>query len=590
MKVLMINEIFFEISLLIVFATAVSMIMRLLKQPLIIGHIFTGIIVGPSLLNFVHDPHTIEVLGKFGIALLLFIVGLGLNPRVIKELGKVAIITGIGQVVFTSTIGFFAVRALGYSMVTAEYLAVGLAFSSTIIVLKLLSDKKEQTQLHGKIAIGFLLVQDIIATFALVVASTVHDGDLTIGGLFLLLAKGAGAILGLWLFTRFIIKPLTAFLTRSQELLFLFALAWGFGIGALFLKLGFSLEVGALFAGVSLASRSFAQDIGSRLKPLRDFFIVVFFIYLGSSLRFSEVGSIWWQALLLSLLILVGNPLIVMTILGLLGYTKKTSFKTSLAVAQISEFSLIFVLLGHDIGDVGDKPLALITFVALLTFALSSYMIIYSDKIYAKMSRLLNLFERKNTHSEHDHKAHYDVIIFGYKKGGSEFARAFARLKKKALIVDYDPEVIEEVDRKGFDYVYGDATDPELLTELELGNAKSIISTITEQESTEFIVRSAMKENGGLIIICSADSATHAARLYEIGASYVMLPHTIGTEKISNFISKHGLKKSEFKTFRDKHLLYLANYIDELPEKHHKKLGHAVVEKIAELKALTKSN
>lgn len=586
----MISSIFVEISMLVVFATIVSMVMRALRQPLIIGHIFTGILIGPSLLNLIDNRSTIDILGKFGIALLLFIVGLGLNPKVIKELGKVALITGIGQVLFTTLIGLGIVRAMGYEGAGAIYIAVGLAFSSTIVILKLLSDKKEQNKLHGRIAIGFLLVQDIIATFALLIASASGQGGLSPTKLGILAIEGIGLVIGIVLVTRFIIRPLNTFLSRSQELLFLFALAWGFGIGSIFLKLGYSLEIGALFAGVALASMDYAQDIASRLRPLRDFFIVVFFIALGAGLELAEVGSVWWQALLLSGFILIGNPIIVMILMGILGYTKKTGFKTSLAVAQISEFSLIFILLGASNGQVSDKALALLTLVALITFAVSSYMIIYSDKLYARFEKYLDIFERRKTRSEHEASVIYDAVIFGFKKGGAEFARSFKKLKKRILVIDYDPDVIDEVSRRGYDYLYGDATDSELIDESGIDHARSIISTITDFATTEFIVSSSLRHNKKAVIICSADTAEHAARLYEIGATYVMMPHTIGTEKISNFIARHGLKKSEFKTFRDKHLLYLASYIDELPAAHSRKLGHAVVDKIAELTVLSRKN
>jgi Kef-type K+ transport system membrane component KefB/Trk K+ transport system NAD-binding subunit len=585
----MVTDIFFEISLLIVFAALVAMVMRKLRQPLIIGHIFTGIIVGPALLDLIDDPHTIEILGKFGIALLLFIVGLGLNPRVIKELGKVSLVTGVGQVLFTSLIGFAILKLLNFSVSTSVFLAIGLSFSSTIVILKLLSDKKEQNSLHGRISIGFLLVQDIIATFALVIAAATSTGGLSISDIGYLLVKGILVGVGIFLVTRYIVRPMGGFLTKSQELLFLFSLAWGFGIGALFLKLGFSLEVGALFAGVALAPMHYAQDVSSRLRPLRDFFTVVFFIALGASLQLAEIGNVWWQAILLSAFVLIGNPIIVMVLLGILGYTKKTSFQVSLAVAQVSEFSLIFVLLGQQNGQVSDAGLTLITAVALITFALSSYMIIYSEKLYKFFDVYLNIFERSCAHRKRETRVSYEAIIFGFKKGGAEFARSFSHQKKSFMVVDYDPDVIDEIGKRGYDYLYGDASDPELLEESGITNTKSIISTITDQDTTEFIVENTIRYNPKAIIICSADTAHHAKRLYELGATYVMMPHSIGTEKISNFISKHGFKKSEFKTFRDKHLLYLASYIDELPDKHNIKIGKAVIEKIAELRVLKSS-
>ncbi len=579
----MVNQIFVEISLLIVIATAVSVVMRVLKQPLIIGYILTGIFVGPVVFNLINDPYTIETLGKFGIVLLLFIVGLGLNPKTIKELGRVSFITGIGEVLIATLIGFAIVRWFGFDIVSSIYISLGLALSSTIVILKLLSDKKEQNRLHGRITIGFLLVQDIIATIALLVSAASTKGGLEPLDVALLVGKGLLLVLVIYVVTSYIIKPLGSFFGRSQELLFLFALAWGLGIAAVFLLFGFSLEVGALFAGVSLASMSYAQDIASRLRPLRDFFIVVFFVSLGASLEINFVGSMWWQALILSAFVLVGNPIIVMSILGLLGYKKRTGFKTAIAIGQVSEFSLIFVLLGASNNQLSHSGVALVTIVALITFALSSYQIIYSDKLYKYFEKYLSIFEKKKTNPDHKPGGHYEGIIFGYKKGGKEFARSFSKLNIKYLVVDHDPDVIDEISSLGYEYLYGDATSLDLLEETDIDRVKSVVSTITDQETTEFIVHHVVSINPRALIICSADSAPNASRLYELGATYVMMPHTIGTEKISNFITHHGLNKSEFRAFREKHLEYITNSINDLPEQKHQRFGHIVMDKVSEL-------
>ncbi len=558
------TDVFAQIGVLMAMVAVMSVIMRLLRQPLIIGHIFTGIIVGPAALDIIGDKKPIETLGKFGITLLLFIVGLGLNPKVIKELGKVALVTGIGQVVFTSVVGFLILKSLSFDNATSLYLSIGLSFSSTIVILKLLTDKKEQNKLHGRIAIGFLLVQDIIATFALVVASASgSDEGFRPSNLLELAVKGLGLAALLYLATKFIVKPLHGFMAKSQELLFLFAISWGFGVGLIFLKMDFSLEVGALFAGVSLSSMNYAQEIDTRLRPLRDFFIVVFFIALGSGLQIGEVGDLWAKTLLLSVFVLIGNPIIVIIMMGLLGYTKKTSFKTSLAVAQVSEFSLIFVLLGVNNGQVKPESLTLMTLVALVTFALSSYLITYSDFLYGLFERYLSLFERRKTHRDIEHTRHTDLVIIGFRKGGSDVAMTMKKLKKKVLVVDYDPEVIEDVELAGYPFVYGDSTSLELLEELSLENAKAIMTLASSLETNELITEFALKTNPKIIVICSANTASDASRLYDLGATYVMLPHALGTEKITNYISRHGFTKSGLKGFKNRHLSQIADYIDE---------------------------
>lgn len=560
------HSIFSELSLIIAIAAGMALVMRLIRQPLIIGHIFTGILVGPSVFGFVQSPETVEVLGGFGIALLLFIVGLGLNPKEIKEVGRVSLLTGVGQVVFTSSLGFLVVRLLGYSSVSAFYIAVALTFSSTIIILKLLSDKKEQNKLFGKISIGFLLVQDLIASIALLVAAAMGQGGLSYEQLLLLAIKGLGIFVAVYALTNLVLKRMTTFLTRSQEMLFLFAIAWGLGIAALSFELGFSLEVGALLAGITLSTMPYAQEISSRLRPLRDFFIIVFFVSLGAKLDLVGIGPVIWQAIGLSLFVLFGNPLIVMIIMGLLGYTKKTSFKAGLTVAQISEFSIIFMLLGQRHGQVDAQAVTLVTIIGIITIAVSSYMIIYSDRLYSLFENYLSLFERRKTKNEQVKHHNYDAVLFGYLRGGAEFIKVFRGITSKYIVIDYDPDAIDQLERHDIPYLYGDATDIELLEEAGLDKAKLVVSTITDHDTNVFLVQLLEKTNPGVVVICHADSVSQAAKLYELGASYVVMPHFIGTEKIGSMLKSTGLKKTEFKKYRDKHLAYLQTHFEVTEE------------------------
>lgn len=573
-------SVFIELSVVIGIGTGISLLMRLLRQPLTIGYILTGVLVGPAAFNLIHSPETVEVFSQFGIALLLLIVGLGLNPRIIKEVGKIAAYIAVGKVLLVTATGFLLSELLGFTKTEALYIGIGLSFSSTIIILKLLTDKKEQTRLYGKVAIGYLLMEDIIATLILIGVSASGNGELTwstFGGLFL---KSLLILIAL-LVVRIVILPrLNSIIAKSQEFLFLFAIGWGMGIAAIFSKAGFSLEIGALIAGVMLASLPYATEISSRLKPLRDFFIVIFFVSLGSTLILSDVLDVLPKALLLSAVVLVANPLIVMSVMGIAGYTKKTSFKAGLTGAQISEFSLILLLLASSLGQISEGITALLTVVAFITIAVSTYTITYSDQLYNFFERYIRLFERKHVSELHESGNHYDLVLFGYQKGGHEFVRVFEQLKKPFVVVDYDPHVIDILEHRRINYTYGDVTDLELLEELNLSHSKLIVSTITDFPTNIFLTNWLGKENPGAVFICSADKASQARELYEAGASYVILPHFLGSERIGAFIKKSHLRKSEFKRYREKHLAYLENHLDALPERHTKKLGRAILDRL----------
>lgn len=551
------NSIFTQLSIIIVIGGVISVIMTLLRQPLIIGYILTGILVGPSVLDLIHDKSVFEAYSEIGITLLLFIIGLGLNVGVIKSLGKVSLATASAVLAIVGGIGALMSLLLGFTSTEAVVIGLALFFSSTIIILKVLSDKRELTRLHGQIALGVILVEDVVATFALLfVAAAGTAGALGLTEISLLILKGVALALGLYLFYR--LMPLfIKFLAGSQELLFMFTIAWGFGVATLFDLSGFSHEVGALFAGVSLASLPYATEMAARLKPLRDFFIVLFFVVLGESLGFGALQQSIIPALVLSAIVIVGKPLIVMSSLGALGYTKLTSFKAAINLSQISEFSIILVVYAAGVGLVSEQLTAVITLVALITISTSTYLMKYDDSIYHLLESKLHIFERKNI-KEHRHKRQsYPIILFGYHRGGHEFLQAFRDMKQRYLVVDYDPEVIEHLDRQGIRNTYGDATDEELLHEISANKAKLIVSTMSDMSINRSLLGYLRYHNPSAVFICHADSYDQAADLYRHGATYVMLPHFLGSERIGGFIRKHGFNHKAFDAYRKQHVISL---------------------------------
>lgn len=551
------NNIFTQLSLVIAVAAAVSLVMRLLRQPLIVGYILTGILAGPSFLHLIGDKETFESFSSIGIALLLFIIGLGLNATIIRKLGKTVLLVATLEIVVMGLLGYLIAKGFGSGHIEALILGVALTFSSTIIVIKLLNDKREQTRLYGQICIGILLVQDIIATIALVFLSAGSGGDISILQILVLVIKGALIATILSFISIEVLPRLTKFIASSQELLFLFAIAWGFGIASIFQLSGFSIEVGALFAGVSLSALPYTQEIAARLKPLRDFFVVVFFIVLGEGLQLSDLNSALVPAIIFSAMVIFSKPLLIMAGLGILGYTKRTSFKAGLPIAQISEFSIIMIIIAQGYGLVSAHISAVVTLVAIITFAASTYLMRYDDQLYELLEDKLRLFERRVIKEGQQPKLSYPVVLFGYHKGGHEFVRAFRDMRKRFVVVDYDPDIIETLEHQRINYIYGDATDFELLQELDMEKTKLVVSTITDYETNLSLIRHLSHINPDLVLICHAGSIDEAAELYHHGATYVMMPHFIGSEQISGFIKRRGLSKSEFQHYRAKHLLLL---------------------------------
>jgi Kef-type K+ transport system membrane component KefB len=551
--------VFVELSIIMAIAALASFGARLLKQPLIVGYIFTGIFVGPYFLNILHSTEYIELFSKIGIATLLFIVGLSLNPFVVKEVGKVSVITALIQVVLTAVVGFFITSSFGFGLIPSIYVAIALTFSSTIIVLKLLSDKGDLSKLYGKISIGILLVQDIIATMVLVVISTMslsESSGILEAATFLIL-KGIIVITILFTISKSILPTVSRLFAASPELLFIFSLAWGFGVSAIFAWLGFSIEIGALIAGVALSLSPFSYEIGARIKPLRDFFIILFFILLGSQLIVEDIGKLLIPALTLSAFVLIGKPIIVYLIMNVLGYKRKTEFEVGLTLSQISEFSLILASLVLSIGAIDSQVVSLITLVGIITIAGSTYLVQYSEPVYFYMDKFLRLFSIKRKTTKH-HKSikgsEPEVVLFGYDRVGMDFVKEIEKLEKPYLVVDFNPNSINKLKDANLPFRYGDAEDIDFLDELEFQNIRLVISTMPDFNANMLLVKSYRRLNlTGIIIVISHD-VDQARQLYLNGASYVVMPHYLGAHHAASMVSKYGFNIEEFERERNNHL------------------------------------
>ncbi|GAB4391296.1 MAG: cation:proton antiporter [Gammaproteobacteria bacterium] len=485
---------FYELTALVTLAAVVGFIALLLRQPMIVSFIAVGVLAGPSALGIVQSPEHIELLAELGIAVLLFLVGLKLDLKLIRTLGPVALATGLGQVAFTSLIGFFIGLMLGLNVTTSLYVAVALTFSSTIIIVKLLTDKREVDSLHGRIAVGFLIVQDLVVVLAMMVLSAFGIGAQDGADGTALMHIGSVLLYGLLmlsfvlLFIRYLATPLVSRIAHSQELLITFAIGWAALLAAIGSQLGFSKELGGLLAGISLASTPFREAIVGRLSSLRDFLLLFFFIALGAQLDLSLLGAQIAPALVFSLFVLIGNPLIVMAIMGAMGYRKRTGFLAGLTVAQISEFSLIFMAMGLTLGHVTAESLGLVTLVGLITISLSVYMITYSHGLYTKLEPWLGIFERKKPYREEkleqqpsEHS--YDVILFGLGRYGKAIAYYLQQEGFSLLAVDLNPDEVRRWRKQGHAAVYGDACDPTFISSLPLQGVKWVVSAMPQHDT-----------------------------------------------------------------------------------------------------------
>lgn len=524
--------VFGEFALLLLISAAAGAFSLWLRQPVLIAYIVVGIVAGPAVFGIVTAHDQIDLLAQIGVAILLFVVGLKLDLQHIRHIGPVALATGLGQLTFTIVVGFVIILLMGKGVMEAIYVAVALTFSSTIIIVKLLSDKREIDSLHGRIAVGFLIVQDLAVVLAMMAMSALRgSGEAGMAevaaSLIGRVAVAAGAI---YLLMRYVLPKVVDLMARSQELLLVFAIAWGTGLAALGEWAGFSKEAGAFLAGFSLASTQYRDAINARLTGIRDFLLLFFFIDLGAKLDFSTLGRELWPAAALSLFVLVGNPLIVMAIMGYMGYRKRTGFLAGLTVAQISEFSIIFVAMGISLGHVGKEALGLTTLVGIITIALSTYMILYSHPLYEKLAPWLGWFERRWPFRElavaterHDLKE-ADVIVFGLGRYGGRLALGLKDAGLKVLGVEFDPEVARAMRREGLAVRYGDGVAAEFLESLPLAQTRWVVSTLPDIASNRSLLQ-ALREHhysGEVAIVAREDF--EGVALKHLGAPTILYP------------------------------------------------------------------
>ena len=499
------HEVFGEFALLLAIAAAAGAVSLWLRQPALIAYIVVGVVVGPAVLGLVAAQDQVHLLAQVGVAVLLFVVGLKLDLQHVRHIGPVALATGLGQLAFTIVIGFVLLKGLGKPTLDALYIAVALTFSSTIIIVKLLSDKRELDSLHGRIAVGFLIVQDLAVVIAMMAMSALRGdtGQSPTEVALSLVARIAVAAGALYVLMRVVLPRVVALMARSQELLLVFAIAWGTGLAALGEWAGFSKEAGAFLAGFSLASTAYRDAINARLTGLRDFLLLFFFIDLGSRLDFSTLGGQLGPAALLSLFVLIGNPLIVMAIMGYMGYRSRTGFLAGLTVAQISEFSIVFVAMGITLGHIGLDALGLTTLVGVVTIALSTYMILYSHPLYDRLGPWLRGFERRHPFREvaptpgDALTERPDVIVVGMGRYGSRLAQGLQRSGLAVLAIDFDPEVAGVLRSGAVPVRFGDATDDDFLETLPIGPRTAIVSTLPDLASNRSLLE-ALKRRAAL--------------------------------------------------------------------------------------------
>lgn len=530
-----------EIGIILVTAAVAGVIAHFWKQPLVLAYILGGIAIGPYGLGLITDTEFIHSISAMGIMLMLFLVGIEINLAKIKELGVSAIVIGLGQIILTGLCGFAVAYGFGFALIPSIYIGFCLTLSSTVVVVKGLSDQKTLNSLYGKIVVGILIMQDLVAVIGLVLLKSVEtqSSDHLILDFALLLLKGVILAVVSIVALRKLLNGLYFRIAHSSELLVLASLSWCFIVALTAEYIGFSREMGAFIAGLSLADLPYALEISNKTKIVRDFFITIFFVSLGAGMMFAAINHLLLPLIVLSLFVIIGNPLIVIVIMKLLGFDSRSSFFAGMSIAQISEFSLIIIALGAQLGHVNESVVSIISMITIITISVSSYMTSYNHKLYTFCKPLLKWIPTWRGHSKHEkkivEKLFDHIIMLGCGFSGPQLIDTLIKTGKSFVVVDHDPRVINELSQKGINAVFGDVHDEELFHTLNIARADMVISllpkTIDNYPILEYISTLPVKQRP--IYVASAEAGEEGFHLFHKGADYVSVKSALEAENIN---------------------------------------------------------
>ncbi|MEM1221578.1 MAG: cation:proton antiporter [Verrucomicrobiota bacterium] len=533
-----------NLGYIVVTAAAFAFLGKLIRMPSIVSYIIAGIVLGP-MLGLVSFDHSLELIAELGIALLLFLVGLELSLQKVRDLWRVALILGGLQILLTA-IGAFALSLLiGFNFVESIFLGMTATFSSTVVVIKLLDQKGETSRLYARLAIALFLAQDLVVICALTILSGLSgSAELSVFTISknLFFAFGGMAILLVCVLAaaRYALPKPFAWAARSPDTIFIWALCWCFLVVLLAHVFHLSVEIGAFLAGIAVAQLPIHEDLHRRLHPLMTFFIAVFLVALGIKMEFGSFAEIWPTALGLSVFVLVVKPLIIFGILSRIKFSEYTAFQTSVASGQVSEFAFILLGMGAAAGLIEGDIVSLGGLVGITTIAASSYLIIYSEKIYHIFQRLgvLKLFRAKQEPDPEENKNQAGhIIVIGMNALGREIVQRLCERGESVIAIDTDLKKLEGL--APAKTVIGNVEYESLIREIGLREAKLVISALQIEDANHLLAYRC--RSAGVRCAIHVFDVSVMDDLIDLETDYLISPALDGVVKQRELLKSEGV-------------------------------------------------
>ena len=521
-------------ALIIVTAAVLGALARKTKQPTVIAYIFTGLLLGPFFLDIIAETEGTQLLGELGLSFLLFLIGLEIKLDEIREIFREVTFIALGQMSVSAILGYLTGQAFGFTFMESVFVAAAFTFSSTAVVVKLLSSKDEISTLPGKIGVGVLLIQDVAVVLILALLSTNASTPSQIVISVLEIGVMISIIAGVsYLSSEKLLPKVFRKVSENRQAFFIHGITWAFLFITLSDSLGVSTEIGAFFAGLSLAQLPYSHELIEEIRPLTDFFMAVFFINIGLGLTGGALSTYMTEAFLAAGILMIGKFGVLFGLVDRLKFTPETSLKSALNLSQMSEFSLILGALGVSKGLISQEIFGFISLTMIITVGFSSYFIVFSEKVYRRFEHILARIDSDAKKDVEVESLEDHALIVGYDFIGRRSAEILEDEYDDVMVVDRNSGNVNELSRSSYEYVYGDFGHGEIRNASQIDKVEFVMSLVPDFTVNRKIVEEASPDAA---VFVKASNLDEAAELYDLGAHYVIQKNELVGEKMGEYV------------------------------------------------------
>ncbi|MFB6200094.1 MAG: cation:proton antiporter [Candidatus Nanohaloarchaea archaeon] len=540
-----------SLALLVITATVISYIAYKLNQPAVIAYLVTGILLGPAILSIAGETEATQIFSELGLVFLLFLIGLEINLKKVKEIAKPALITGTAQMLASTILIIPLTLLLGFKPVEAAVIGIACMFSSTALVVKMLSDLNESSSLPGRLNLGILLTQDLAVVLLMAVIG-LNAGSPTAAALHLIEIIGLIAVVAVvsLLSSRKLLPKMLKHVSQDKHSFLIHGLAWAFVFISTAQFLNLSLEIGAFIAGLGFAQLPYSSELTERVRPMTDLFMAAFFINFGLKITPGSLLAIIPEALILSAAVMASKLIIFFVTLDRLKFTPSTSLKSALNLTQISEFSLIFAAVAASQNLIGSEIIGLISLTALITMGISSILIFNKQKAEKLLEPVIKLFEAEEKTDLEIKSVKDHAVVLGYDTLTQNLMDELEHQYSDIVIIDKNPDNVEKLAEQSHEFIFGDFRHSEIRESAAIRDAAIIISTASSFEVNKEVVEFS---NHDTTLFVEADTVDQAEELYEMGADYVIVRNIIAGEKLGELLKTFFNNRQKFKEKAEQH-------------------------------------